>query len=311
MAPPPKLIGLDWGTTSLRTFLIADDGRVLDRRDSAAGILNVADGGFEATLASETGPWRHRHGALPLLACGMIGSRQGWHEVAYCRCPAGREQLAAGLASVDTSAGPLHIVPGVDVAGADGVPDVMRGEETQIMGALAAADDAAAGLFVLPGTHSKWALVADGRVVDFATFMTGELFAVLKDHTILGRTMQDEGDDDAAFAQGLAHGRGDAATAGGLLKRLFGVRTLALFDRLSPAAGPSYLSGLLIGCELREALAAIAPAATRLTLIGRSDLARLYATALRAEGLAVEQAAEDAAALGLWRIARAGGLLED
>ena len=180
----------------------------------------------------------------------MITWRQGWVEVPYCPCPAGSAELAAALAAPrDRGRAAIHFVPGLSLIGADGVPDVMRGEETQIIGAVGGGR-AVRGrrAIVLPGTHSKWALAEDGRIVWFATFMTGELFAVLKEHSILGRLMAGDAHDDAAFARGLAYAQ---SGPGGLLKRLFSVRTLGLFDR---AAGerrsPSYLSGLLIGSEI-------------------------------------------------------------
>lgn len=302
------LLGLDWGTTSFRAYLIGGDGQVIDRRESAAGILNVSDNDFAGTLMREAGDWLSAHPDIPMLAAGMIGSRQGWHEVPYVACPAGEAELAANLLTRELTDGrSIRFVPGLTVRDA-GVPDVMRGEETQIVG-VGAAD----GLFVLPGTHSKWVAVSDSRIAGFATFMTGELFAALRGHTILGRTMSGEAHDAAAFARGLAAGRDDAAARGGLLRRLFGVRTLALFDELPAPAGASYLSGLLIGAELREALASFAAAGRRdtITIIGRGDLADLYHTGLAAAGLASTTAPVDAAANGLWRVARAAGLLEE
>jgi 2-dehydro-3-deoxygalactonokinase len=203
----------------------------------------------------------------------------------------------------------IHFVPGLAIRNGE-VPDVMRGEETQIIGA--GSRDEGERLYVLPGSHSKWALVRTDRIVWFATFMTGEVFAALRGHTILGRTMEGEAVDGDAFARGVAAGRDEDAVNGGLLRRLFGARTLALFDELAIADGPSYLSGLLIGAELREALAALpgdggAPAT--LTIVGRSDLAGLYRSALTRAGLVPALAPDDAAATGLWRIARAAGLI--
>jgi 2-dehydro-3-deoxygalactonokinase len=242
-----------------------------------------------------------------VIASGMITSRQGWVEVPYCACPAGSAELAAGLRRHLTGAGrALHFVPGLSLFGADGVPDVIRGEETQIIGELG--DERARRAFVLPGTHSKWAFAEDGRIVWFATFMTGEVFAVLKAHSILGRLMAGEAADEAAFARGLAYGRNGP---GGLLKRLFSARTLGLFDRLPAAGIGSYLSGLLIGSEIAEALQCLPeiPGAAGITVIGTSELAERYRRAIAAAGLPVRTGHAEASAHGQLLIARAAGLL--
>ena len=161
---------------------------------------------------------------------------------------------------------------------------------------------------VLPGTHSKWAFAEDGRIVGFATFMTGEVFAVLKEHSILGRLMAGEAQDEAAFARGLRYAR---AGPGGLLKRLFSARTLGLFDQLPASAIASYLSGLLIGSEIAEALDCLpdAPGARAITVIGNSALALRYRGAIEAAGLRARTGAADAGARGQWLIARAAGLV--
>jgi 2-dehydro-3-deoxygalactonokinase len=201
----------------------------------------------------------------------------------------------------------LRFVPGLSMIADDGVPDVMRGEETQIVGALGERTEPA--LFVLPGTHSKWALAEGGRVVWFATFMTGELFGVLQRHSILGRLMTGDLPDPGAFERGLRFaGEGGS----GLLKRLFSARTLGLFDRLPASAIGSYLSGLLIGTEVEEALAWTRPRITpgEVTVIGGAELAASYHGALEAKGMRARLAANDAAARGLFRIARTAGLLE-
>jgi 2-dehydro-3-deoxygalactonokinase len=191
--------------------------------------------------------------------------------------------------------------------GADGVPDVMRGEETQIVGALSAGGG---GLMVLPGSHSKWAFADRDEVTWFATFMTGELYGLLGEHSILGRLMVPRtAFDAAAFAQGLDRARDEGPGTGGLLKRLFGVRTLGLFDRLAPEAAPDHLSGLLIGTEISEALASIDDRVERVTVIGGENLAERYAVALRQFGLRAEAAVPDLAARGLHAIARAAGLV--
>ena len=311
MGDGAALIGIDWGTTSFRAYRIASDGRVLETRSAPAGILKVADGDFEAVLEREVGTWLAAAPALPVVISGMITSRQGWLELPYCVCPAGSAELAGALREHATGAGRrLHFVPGLSLIGSDGVPDVIRGEETQIIGELGLAGDHVRGrqAIVLPGTHSKWAFAEDGRIVWFATFMTGEVFGVLKEHSILGRLMAGDAQDEAAFARGLSYAR---EGQGGLLKRLFSARTLGLFDQLPASAIASYLSGLLIGSEIAEALGCLpeAPGARAITVIGDSALAQRYRGAIEAAGLRARTGAGDASARGQLLIARVAGLL--
>ncbi|MEM7043219.1 MAG: 2-dehydro-3-deoxygalactonokinase [Pseudomonadota bacterium] len=302
----PALIGVDWGTSSCRAYLMNAEGRVLDAVASNKGILQIEGGAFAQTLNELIGAWRHP--GLPVILSGMIGSRQGWMEVPYVPTPAPFETIADALIRHPDDAD-IFVVPGLaqDLPGQ--VPDVMRGEETQIIGAVGKASDRQ--LLVMPGTHSKWVLVENQEVVWFATFMTGELFAVLKDHSILGRLMS-EGEDRhgrRAFAQGL-----DAARAlpGGLLQHLFSVRTLGLFDRLAGDDVAAYLSGLLIGHELADALGHVETASDRppITVIGASALAERYRTALAHRGIDAGEAGEDVAAYGQYRIARAARLVQ-
>jgi 2-dehydro-3-deoxygalactonokinase len=169
-----RLIALDWGTSSLRAYLLGGDGEIIARADEPQGILQVKDGNFADVYRRIVGPWLARNPAMPALGCGMIGSRQGWREAPYAACPAGLDALAAALTPVDTPVGVFRIVSGMNVIDADGVPDVMRGEESQILGQFGPGQS---GVAVLPGTHSKWVLVENGRIDRFATFMTGEAFA--------------------------------------------------------------------------------------------------------------------------------------
>jgi 2-dehydro-3-deoxygalactonokinase len=291
------LIGLDWGTSNCRAFRIARDGTVLETRSAAQGILAVKDGAFAAAYAALVGDWLKEQ-RCRVLMCGMIGSRQGWVEAPYVELPADAAQLARALAPVPNFE--AAIVPGLVGDALAGGRDVIRGEETQIVGALD--PDEPDALCCLPGTHSKWVKVERGRVVRFATFMTGEVYGVLRQHSILGRLMEGEAHDDAAFAAGIERGR----NAGGLLHQLFTVRTDGLFDAQAPAALSSYLSGLLIGHELRAALDAFP--APRIALIGAPALTQRYRTALDREGRAsIAVAGDEAAAKGLWRIAGKAG----
>jgi 2-dehydro-3-deoxygalactonokinase len=300
------LIGLDWGTTSFRAYRIDARGAVLQLRSSPSGILKVPEGAFEATLEREIGDWLEAEPGRPVIASGMITSRQGWVEVPYCPCPAGSAELAAGLHRYETARGrAMHFVPGLSIVSPDDVPDVMRGEETQIVGAIG--DAAGRRLLVLPGTHSKWARAEGGRITWFATFMTGEVFGVLKEHSILGRLMAGDAPDDAAFARGLAYAR---EGAGGLLRKLFSARTLGLFDRLPAEGIASYLSGLLIGTEIVEAAGSLElPGEVEIMVIGEGALCARYLTAIAAAGLRGRLAVEHASARGQLLIAQAAELI--
>jgi len=294
-----RLIALDWGTSSLRAYRLVEDGAVAEVRHSPLGILRVpADGGFERAFEEACGDWLRTH-AAPVVACGMVGSAQGWREAPYLDVPAGADDLARALTQVETAGGGrLHIVPGLVVRGP--LPDVMRGEETQVAG-LADGD----ALVCLPGTHSKWVRAAGGRILHFVTFMTGEVYAALAAHTILGRTMRAPArPDDEAFDRGVAAARSPAGRSGALAT-IFSTRTLGLTGQLSADAQADYLSGVLVGHEV----AAMAPgAAGPVVLAGAEDLCRRYRRALAAFGLGAT-VAPDASARGLWRVAVSAGLV--
>jgi 2-dehydro-3-deoxygalactonokinase len=292
------LIGVDWGTTSCRAYLIGADGAVLERVTDGPGILKVENGAFGSALDAMTAAWDR----LPVILTGMIGSRQGWVEAPYARCPAGAGDIVRALARIHHPGRPVALVPGLSAEN-DAMPDVMRGEETQILGALAVAGRAA-GLFLLPGTHSKWVKVAGGRIVSFRTFMTGEMFGALKDHTILGRLMR-EGRDANAFARGVREGAA-LGSAGALLNRIFATRTYGLMDKLPDTALADYLSGLLIGAEVAEAAR---QTKDPVTIVASPVLAQRYTDALRLLGHASTLAAQDCVAAGHWRLARAAGLI--
>ena len=309
------LIALDWGTTSLRAYRLSQQGAITATRSAALGILQVPEGDFDAALQQVIGDWLSTD-LIPVIAAGMIGSRQGWCEAPYITCPADVDAIGKELVTLPTkSRVDISLVPGLSYKDDGGVPDVMRGEETQIVGQLRLSDSTE-GLFLLPGTHSKWALVQAGRIVWFATFMSGELFAVLSEHSILGRLMTAKQDDEQAFARGVAYAFGDKAAQGSLLKKLFSTRTLGLFDQVPADGLHAYLSGLIIGTEISEALACINAAAVgdkanlEITIIGDSQLTRLYTSALQQRQLACQQGANDAVATGLWQIARNAGLVE-
>lgn len=283
------LVAVDWGTSSLRVARLDEEGRAAEQREFPRGILTVPAGGFPQVFAEACGDWM-RGGALALI-CGMAGSRQGWKEAPYAPCPAGLEDVAAQLAWIEP--GRIAIVPGL-ACEIDGAPDVMRGEETKAFGVLKLLGTRDATI-VMPGTHCKWTRVRAGRIESFATFMTGEFYAVLRQHSILARTMPaEDGElDEAAFLEGVHH----AMRAGNLLHAAFAARTVSLFDRIAKSAAPSYLSGLLIGEELRAA-----PRGEAVVLAGADKLTRRYAVALHELGVPFRTLGQKATWLGLHSI---------
>lgn len=288
------LIALDWGTSSLRGARLAGDGAVLEERSCPRGILTVPAGGYAELFETHFGDWMQPPDTLCLIA-GMAGSRQGWVEAPYCACPAGLAEVAAQLAWVEP--GRIAIVPGLSCE-LEGVPDVMRGEETQVFGALQLLG-IDRGVLVLPGTHSKWVQVQAGRIHAFATLMTGEFYALLRRHSILARTLPDADGElhDAAFDAGVAH----ALRSAGLLQSAFSVRTLALFERLPESQRPSYLSGVVIGEELRSRPMAVTE---RVVLIGEPALTQRYERALAQIDVRAQAVGSQAAWRGLHRIAQ-------
>jgi 2-dehydro-3-deoxygalactonokinase len=299
------MIGVDWGTSSFRAYRIDSNGAVADQIETGLGILHVANGGFATTLRGAIAPWLTA-GETRVLMSGMIGSRQGWVEAPYLPCPARAGDIAGHLVRVPFDDADVRIVPGLTATDAAGVPEVMRGEETQIIGADAV------GLVCLPGSHAKWARVTQAGIAGFETFLSGEMFAALRSATILGRMMTGDGADDFdadAFDRGVARS-GDPSH---LLHHLFGVRSLALMGELTASASASYLSGLLIGHEVRAALTNASPAVqtnaltfnNEVTLLGATSLCTRYTKAISALGGTAATGPAHAAARGLARI---GGL---
>jgi len=294
-----RLIALDWGTSSLRAYLLGDAGVVLDRRAEPLGILNVTDRDFASVFAAVTEEWRRANPGIPALASGMIGSAQGWVEAAYVDVPADLDAVARGLVTVPGTT--LRLVPGLAQRGAS--PDVMRGEETQIFGALAQRSELGGrATLVMPGTHSKWVRLAEGGIAGFTTYMTGELFAVLRAHSILGRLASPDtrpiGEAaEAAFTRGVHHAGGASQ---GLATLLFSARSAVLVGDLSSDDSLEYLSGLLIGDEVR---AGLADEKRPDAIIGEPALCARYAMALATFGVHDVPIVGDAAAAGLWSIA--------
>jgi len=288
------LIGIDWGTTNRRAWLFDKYGTVIAARRDENGIAKDDAPRFAEGLDLLVKDWPQ----LPTLMAGMIGSRNGWLEAPYVQCPAGLAEIAAQVVPVGGRAN-LTIVPGLSLASGSG--DVMRGEETQIVGL---AGGGGASLAILPGTHSKWARIAEDRINSFRTFPTGELFSAILDHTVVGALAEGREVTTDSFEHGLAR----AGEGQYFLANLFAARADILLGLSSARDCAGYLSGLLVGTEVHEGLSLFGPQ-ERVLVVGSDGLAYWYSKALEQAGAAVDRLGEDVAAAGLWRIATAAGLV--
>ena len=277
-APPctPDWIAVDWGTTNLRVWAMGREA-ILAEASSEDGMGRLSRDQFESALLRLITPWLGAR-ITPVVACGMVGSRQGWHEAPYRTVPCTPVDRAAlvQVPVVDPRI-TVHIAPGLKQLKP---ADVMRGEETQIAGALSLYPSFD-GVLCLPGTHSKWVHVSAGEVVSFQTFMTGELFALMSEQSVLRHGMSGDGWDDAAFDAALSDALSRPERIGA---KLFSLRAEALIAGLPEAAARARLSGLLIGTEL----AAAKPywLGQSVALIGSEGLSRSYAHALGLQGAA-------------------------
>jgi 2-dehydro-3-deoxygalactonokinase len=263
-------IAADWGTTNRRAYLIDSSGECVDEFEDGKGILSVEAGGFPAAVAEI----RERLGDKPLLLAGMVGSNRGWKEVPYVPCPAGIDDLARSLVWVGEREA---IVPGVSYQG-EGRADVMRGEEVQLLGAVADGTVPPDCLVCHPGTHNKWATVGDGRIESFRTVMTGELFNLLREHSILSDLLQKDVEPGAAFGEGVRHG----LRTDGVIADLFSERAGVLLGVRSRDDSASRLSGLLIGADVRVGLGDTRDG--QIFVMGRPELTELYAQAIQEAG---------------------------
>ena len=278
-------IAVDWGTTNRRGYLMADGGRMTDEMEDDQGILAVGSDGFDRAVAELKG----RLGDRPLLMAGMIGSNRGWVEAPYVPCPAGLPELAANLKWVVQDR--IAIVPGISYSDGDAA-DVMRGEEMQILGAFAEGMVAADALICHPGTHNKWIRLDDGRITSFRTVMTGELFNLLREHSILADLLVGPAGVDEAFEAGVRKGlESDELTA-----ELFSVRARVLLGKAPRGSAASYTSGLLIGTDIRTG-ARGAPR-QEIVVMGRPELTSLFAAALRIAGRTAREVDGEEAFLG-------------
>ncbi len=294
-----EFIALDWGTTSFRAYHVAADGQVINDVADANGILSVMDSAFEAALENHIGAWDKR---LPVLAAGMITSRQGWIELPYIDCPAGAVDLAQRLHRHESASGRIiHFATGLHLRSDSLGHDVMRSEEVQVFGSLGQG----AAHFITPGTHSKWIDVEDDKIVRFATYITGEIFATLRNNSILGRLMTGDDVNEEAFARGVVKAQSDPS---GLLHSLFSVRSLGLFNEIPAEALSSYLSGLLIGTEVAHALQSRSRRAGYM-ILASPKIAGRYAKALEVVGVQARYGDPLAIVHGLRKIGETAGLL--
>ena len=292
-------LAVDWGTTNVRAWRVAADGRVEDETLLPLGVSRLKPGDAPRVFEERVRGVIDAVG-WPVLMCGMIGSTLGWTVAPYVDCPAGLSDLVGALAEVAPG---VRIVPGVRCDGPFGASDVMRGEETQILGWAAESALEGRRLVCHPGTHPKWAVVENGRLVRFVTAMSGELFEVLRKHSVLATDASP--DDEAAFDLGVA-AAGDGSA---LAARLFSVRTRVVADGADAATSAAYLSGLLIGGEVAALPPLVEAENGSVTLIGDSRLCRWYGRALGSRGVETSTVDGEAAVLmGLKALVQAGAL---
>ncbi len=288
----------DWGTSNLRLRLCAADGAVLDACEGPG----AADsrGRFAEVFDGLTAGWRS-HGELPALLCGMAGSTFGWVEAPYLLCPEDIDNVAGSLARARPD---VHIVPGMRCVNPFGAPDVMRGEETQLLGALELNPELARGrhLVCMPGTHTKWVALHDGTVLEFLTVPTGEIFRLLCEHSVLVRDRDTPvTHEPREFERGLVEAGKHAGVP--LLHRVFQARSLRLDKQLTPEGAASWMSGLLIGTDCAGALPLFDNVETSIHVVAADSLAGLYSAALAKLGRpSIRVAGDDAAFRGLSRI---------
>lgn len=298
-----RFIVADWGTTRFRGYLVEHE-TVLDEVSSEEGVSALKAGQHRDVFMRHCGRWLEAEPDAPVLLVGMAGSREGWVEAPYATCPAGPDEIARAMIPVNLGNGrQAHIVPGLFCEPAPGAADVMRGEET-----LALGSGVESGIVCSPGTHPKWIEMKAGRIERFATSMTGEMYALLREHSMIGRPAT-EPEDPEGFTLGLEaadrnSGR-DGAARVGLLHLLFGARAAVVSHRMRTGLLAPYLSGLLTGDEINGALAQFGHPAS-VTILADKPRAALYGEALARHGIASSvRAPKEALLAGLARIVRA------
>jgi 2-dehydro-3-deoxygalactonokinase len=308
LSEKPTLIAIDWGTSNFRAFLLNAAGDILETRFAKRGLLHVPRGDFATVLQQQIGDCLTDNAKIPIVMSGMVGSKKGWQEAPYLMCPVMLDDLASGLQKVERQDN-TWIVPGLRINYPDGRVDVMRGEETQILGCLAS-DIHTPQVFCLPGTHSKWAWVEAGKLQRFTTFMTGEIFNLLFKHSILGKSTKHPHLNIRAFYQGIEW----AERPESLLSQLFQVRTQMLAENLATEDIHSFLSGLLIGHELSSVFEqnsrAQGNALDHVSIVANRRVSQLYAKAITKHQLqSVVMDIEQVTAKGIFKIAQQAGLI--
>lgn len=287
------MVAINWGSTNFRAYRINDQGVIPEKITSPMGVLKIPSGQFYSVLVQEIGHWIGQ-GERRLLMCGMVGSRNGWSEVPHVPAPFHFTRMVTACQRLEVPNLDVWIAPGVVALDRDGIPELMRGEETEILGMEDHPTEV--DQVCLPGTHSKWVTMDDGQISTFSTYMTGDLFHAICKETILNNLLDGVTPTAPEFMLGVERGLQDGA----LTHHLFGVRTLSLSGRLSPQGARTYLSGLLIGHEIKDAT----PVKQHVHLIGSTPLCSLYALALEKHGCMVSVEKPDSAARGLIRIGR-------
>lgn len=296
-------IAVDWGSSQFRAYLLDGNGAVIDETENDRGVLTVKGKGFRNVLYAACGGWLDHLPALPVLISGMIGSRDGWVETGYLKCPVTVEDLGSRLVEVPGRLDrPIFIVPGVS-SSSSSFTDVMRGEETQVFGLHP--DSGFDGIICLPGTHSKWVSVNGNRINCFATFLTGELYASIKTSCSIQPVIQHEDFNEDAFTEGIRISR----SPGGLSHHVFSIRSRLAAGESSCGIHASYLSGLLIGAEISAGLS-LYPNTGSITLVGNARLLCQYNLAFSLFDIAARSMPSDRASVsGLWKLAAQSGRL--
>ena len=301
MIQDASIVVVDWGSSQFRAYLLDANGTVIEKTENNRGIFRTRESGFESVLYSACGSWFDHVPGLPVFMCGMVGSREGWIETEYLKCPISVDELGERLVRVAAIPdNPIFIVPGLS-SGMFAFTDVMRGEETQIFGLPR--ESCSEGITCMPGTHSKWVSFNGSTINYFATFLTGELFASIKTSSSIQPVIQHEEFDEDAFKEGIRL----SGSPGGLSHHVFSIRSRLVAGESSYGAHASYLSGLLIGAEINAGLT-FCPVKHSITLIGNKSLLRQYDLAFSLFDIATTSMLSDEASVrGLWKLAAVSG----
>ena len=301
MIQDASIVAVDWGSSQFRAYLLDGNGTVIEKTENNRGIYTGRESSFEDVLYSSCNRWFDHVPGLPVFMCGMVGSREGWVETKYLKCPITADELGKRLVRVpDIRDNPIFIVPGIS-SGASAFVDVMRGEETQVFGLLP--ETCSDGIACLPGTHSKWVSFNGSGINHFTTFLTGELYASIKTSSSIQPVIKHEDFDEDAFKEGIRLSRGP----GGLSHHVFSIRSRLVAGESSYGTHASYLSGLLIGAEINAGLT-LYPVNRSITLIGNKSLVRQYDLAFSLFDIATTSVPSDQASVrGLWKLAGVSG----